>query len=136
MVIGRTDVRYQVSANALPLRDAFVVVFFLSVGMIFNPMAIADHPFLFLGILGIVLIVKPLVACLLVILFRHPLKTALTVAIGLAQIGEFSFVLSEEALKYNLLPDTGYDLDCRVRLDSYSREPAPFQEHRANYAPY
>ncbi len=127
MVIGRTDVRHQVSANALPLRDAFVVVFFLSVGMIFNPMAIVEHTGLFFAILGIVLVVKPLVAFLLVVVFKHPLKTALTVAIGLAQIGEFSFIVSEEALKYNLLPDTGYDLIVACALISIAINPLLFK---------
>lgn len=127
MVIGRTEVRHQVSANALPLRDAFVVVFFLSVGMIFNPMAIATDTSLFFSILGIILLVKPLVAGVLVLLFKHPLKTALTVAIGLAQIGEFSFILSEEALKYNILPDIGYDLIVACALVSIAINPLLFK---------
>ena len=127
MVIGRTEVRHQVAANALPLRDAFVVVFFLSVGMIFNPMAIATDTGLFFSILAIVILLKPLVAFVLVLFLKHPLKTALTVAIGLAQIGEFSFILAEEALKYRLLPDTGYDLIVACALVSIALNPLMFK---------
>lgn len=110
MVIGQTEVRHQVSVNALPLKDMFAVIFFLSVGMLFNPQAIViDFP-IFIGLLAIILIIKPLIAFLIVIGSRYPVKTAITVAIGLSQIGEFSFILAEEALKYKILPDEGYDI--------------------------
>ncbi len=120
MVIGQTDVRQQALANSLPVKDAFVVIFFLSVGMLFNPSAISEHYILFLGVLGIILIIKPLSAFLITIVLKYPIKTAVTVAIALAQIGEFSFILSEEAMKYDLLPDEGFDIIVACALVSIS----------------
>lgn len=110
LVIGQTEVRHQASANALPLKDTFAVIFFLSVGMIFNPLAIVTNFTLFLGVMIIILLIKPLVAYIVVIVLKYPKQTALMVAIALAQIGEFSFILSEEALKLKILPDEGYDI--------------------------
>jgi CPA2 family monovalent cation:H+ antiporter-2 len=127
IIIGETDVRHQVSASAMPLKDAFVVVFFLSVGMLFNPYALLEHPHLFLGVLAIILLIKPLVAFLIVILLKHPMQTALTVAIALAQIGEFSFILSEEAMKLNILPDAGYDIVVACAFISISLNPLLFK---------
>lgn len=127
MVIGQTHVRHQASANALPLQDAFVVIFFLSVGMIFNPMAIVHHFGLFMGLLAIILVIKPLSAFLIVWLMRYPLKVALTIALALAQIGEFSFILSEEAIRFKLLPDEGYDVIVACALVSISLNPILFK---------
>lgn len=127
MIIGQTHVKHQASANALPLKDAFVVIFFLSVGMLFNPAAIAANPILFIGVLAIILVIKPLTAFLIVIALRHPLKTAFTVAIALAQIGEFSFILSEQAMQYNLMPDEGYDVIVACALISISLNPLLFK---------
>lgn len=127
MVIGQTAVKDQAATNSLPLKDSFVVIFFLSVGMLFNPFAVAEHPILFLGILGIILIVKPLAAFLITLILRYPVKIALTVAVALAQIGEFSFILSEEAMRFNLLPDAGYDIIVACSLVSISINPLLFK---------
>lgn len=127
MVIGQSDVKHQASANLHPIRDAFVVLFFLSVGMLFNPSAIWEHFFLFLCVLGVILIIKPLAAFLIVILMRHPLKTAITVALALAQIGEFSFILSEEAMKLDIMPEEGYDIIVACSLISISINPLLFR---------
>lgn len=127
MVIGQTHVHQQVSTNALPLKDTFAVVFFLSVGMLFNPQAIIQYPTLFMGILGIILVIKPLTAFLLVLLLRYPLKAALTVGFALAQIGEFSFILSEEAMNLKMLPDEGYDILVACALVSISVNPLFFK---------
>ena len=127
MVIGKTNVRHQAAANALPLKDIFAIIFFLSVGMLFNPIAIYNHFLLFLGILGVILIVKPLSAYLLTISFGYSLSVALTVAVSLAQIGEFSFILAEEAIKFKLLSDDGYDILVACALVSISINPLLFQ---------
>lgn len=127
MVIGQTEVRHQAAANALPLKDAFVVIFFLSVGMLFNPFAIRDNFALFSGVLAIILLVKPLAAYFIVIALRYPIKTALTIAIALAQIGEFSFILAEEAMKLKILPDEGYDVIVACALVSISLNPLLFR---------
>jgi CPA2 family monovalent cation:H+ antiporter-2 len=127
MVIGQTHVKHQAAANALPMKDAFAVIFFLTVGMIFNPMAITENLTLFFGILTIVLIIKPLAAFLIAWVMRYPVKVALTVALALAQIGEFSFILGEEAIKFHLLPDEGYDIIVACALISISINPLLFK---------
>lgn len=127
MVIGQTHVRHQASANSLPMKDAFAAIFFLTVGMIFNPLAIMENFFFFLGVLAIILIVKPIVAFLIVWFLRYPLKVALTVALALAQIGEFSFILGEEAIKFHLLPDEGYDVMVACALVSIALNPLLFR---------
>lgn len=127
LVIGQTEVRHQASANSLPLKDTFAVIFFLSVGMIFSPMAIASNFLLFIGVMAIILLIKPLIAFITVILLKHPKQTALTVAFALAQIGEFSFILSEEALKLKILPDEGYDIIVACALVSIALNPLLFQ---------
>jgi monovalent cation:H+ antiporter-2, CPA2 family len=132
MVMGQTKMRHQVSTNAMPLKDTFVVVFFLSIGMLFNPSAIWEHSLLFVSILAIILIIKPLSAFLIVKALNYPLNVALTVSLGLAQIGEFSFILAEEALKLKILPDEGYDLIVACSLVSISINPLLFKLFKKN----
>ncbi|HRD56355.1 MAG TPA: cation:proton antiporter [Parachlamydiaceae bacterium] len=127
MVIGKTNVRHQASANALPLKDIFSVIFFLSVGMLFNPAAISEYLFLFLGIIAVILIVKPLAAYLITVFLGYPVNIALTVAVALAQIGEFSFILAEEAMNLKILPDEGFDLLVACALVSISLNPLFFK---------
>lgn len=127
MVIGKTNIKHQAAANALPIKDLFAVIFFLSVGMLFNPTAIAAHFTLFIGIIAIILLVKPLVAYLITIYLGYPLNIALTVAISLAQIGEFSFILAEEALRLNLIPDEAFDLLVACALVSIFLNPIYFK---------
>jgi CPA2 family monovalent cation:H+ antiporter-2 len=107
MLVGQSPLSHQAAADALPLRDAFSVLFFVSVGMLFDPMFVIREPVLVCAILGVILLVKPLVAWVLVLRLGYSLRTALTVAFGLAQIGEFSFILAELALRVGLLPEQG-----------------------------
>ena len=94
MVVGRSEYSLRAASEALPMRDAFAVLFFVSVGMLLDPGALIESPGLVIGALGVVLIGKPLVALFLVWAMRYPFKAALTVGIALAQIGEFSFILA------------------------------------------
>ena len=94
MIVGRSEYSLRAAADALPMRDAFAVLFFVSVGMLLDPRAVLASPGLVIGALAIVLIGKPLVALALVWALRYPFRAALTVAIALAQIGEFSFILA------------------------------------------
>jgi K+:H+ antiporter len=94
MVVGRSDYSLRAASEALPMRDAFAVLFFVSVGMLLDPAALMESPALVAGALAIVLAGKPLVALLIVWAMRYPVKAALTVSIALAQIGEFSFILA------------------------------------------
>ncbi len=127
MVIGKTNLRHQAAANALPIKDIFAVIFFLSVGMLFDPIAIASHFALFLGIIFVVLIIKPLVAYLITVSLGYSLNVALTVAISLAQIGEFSFILAEVAMNLKIIPDEAFDILVACAIISISLNPLLFQ---------
>lgn len=127
MIIGRTQMRQQAIKHSVTIRDAFVVIFFVSVGMIFNPAAILVHPYLFASVLLLIVLFKPLIAFLIMICYRYPFKSCLTVALALAQIGEFSFILSEEAIKYKLMPDDGYDVIVACALASIALNPVLFK---------
>ena len=93
MVLHESQLSTRAAEETLPLRDAFAVLFFVSVGMLFDPTVLVRHPLPLLGTLAVVLFGTPTVACLILLAFRQPLATALTIAAGLAQIGEFSFIL-------------------------------------------
>src|SRR5688572_10749311 len=110
MVVGQSPVSQQAAADALPMRDAFAVLFFASVGMLFNPMCRVYEPLLVLAGLGSVMIGKPIAALVIVAVIGYPLRTGLTVALGLAQIGEFSFILSEVGRQHGLMPDAGHNV--------------------------
>ncbi len=127
MIIGQTDVRHQVSANATPLKDAFVVLFFLSVGMLFNPLTVIQYYLFFLAVLAIVLLFKPMAAIFITLSLKYPLKTALTLGVALAQIGEFSFILSESALRLNLISQAIYDIIVACALVSIAINPLLFK---------
>ena len=94
LVVGRSDFSVRAATDALPMRDAFAVLFFVSVGMLLDPAALLARPGLFLMTLGIVVVAKPLVAWAIATAFRYPLAVSLPVAIALAQIGEFSFIVA------------------------------------------
>jgi CPA2 family monovalent cation:H+ antiporter-2 len=127
MVVGQSEVSHQAAADALPMRDAFAVLFFVSVGMLFDPRVIMQNPFLFLGLLGVILLAKPLAAIAIVWVLGHSPRTALTVAIGLAQIGEFSFILAELAEELKLLEPHGQSLLVACALVSISLNPLLFR---------
>lgn len=94
MVVGRTDFSLRAATEALPMRDAFAVLFFVSVGILFHPGFLLDSPGLVAATLAVVVIGKPLVAFLIVVALKYPVRTALTVSLATAQIGEFSFILA------------------------------------------
>jgi CPA2 family monovalent cation:H+ antiporter-2 len=110
MVVGQTEVSHQAAADALPMRDAFAVLFFVSVGMLFDPRVVIDRPGLLFALLGVVLVAKPLTAFLIVWTLRYSVRTALVVAVALSQIGEFSFLLADEAMRDRLLSAEGHSL--------------------------
>ena len=94
LVVGRSEYSLRAASEALPMRDAFAVLFFVSVGMLLDPGYLTEAPGLVAGALAVVLLGKPMVALLIVWAMRYPFKVSLTVAIALAQIGEFSFILA------------------------------------------
>lgn len=110
MILSESPLSQRAAQESLPLRDAFAVLFFVSVGMLFDPMSLLREPWPMLATLFIIIVGKSVAAFLIVIAFRHPLGTALTISASLAQIGEFSFILAELGVRLNLLPTEGRDL--------------------------
>ncbi len=110
MILSESPLSQRAAQETLPLRDAFAVLFFVSVGMLFNPASLLREPWPLLATLFIIIIGKSVAAFLIVLAFRHPVGTALTISASLAQIGEFSFILAELGVKLNLLPTAGRDL--------------------------
>ena len=104
MIVGQSEFSARSASDALPMRDAFAVLFFVSVGMLFDPTKVAEGWPLMLATLAIVLIGKPVAALLVVLLFGRPVGSALSIAVALAQIGEFSFILASLASSLNILP--------------------------------
>ena len=127
MVVGQSPVSQQAAADLLPLRDAFAVLFFASVGMLFDPMFLVHHPVLMLGGLGIVMIGKPLAALAIIALVGRSSRTAVTVAIALAQIGEFSFILSELGRANGLIDATQHNLIVGCAIVSITLNPLLFK---------
>jgi CPA2 family monovalent cation:H+ antiporter-2 len=127
MVVGQSPVSQQAAADALPLRDAFAVLFFTSVGMLFDPNFLLEQPWLLLAGLGIVLIGKPLAALLIVLVIGYPVRTALVVALGLAQIGEFSFILSDLGRQHQLMNEAGHNLLVATAIVSITLNPLLFK---------
>ncbi|MCU1718846.1 YbaL family putative K(+) efflux transporter [Pseudomonas sp. 5P_3.1_Bac2] len=126
MVMRESDLSHRAAEESLPLRDAFAVLFFVSVGMLFDPMVLINEPLHVLSVVAVIVIGKTLAAAVLVLAFRYPLNTALTVAASLAQIGEFSFILAGLGLTLGLLPQEGMSLVLAGALISIALNPAVF----------
>lgn len=110
MILSESPLSQRAAQESLPLRDAFAVLFFVSVGMLFDPVSVLREPWPLLATLFIIIVGKSVAAFLIVLAFRHPPGTALTISASLAQIGEFSFILAELGVNLNLLPTAGRDL--------------------------
>ena len=104
LIVGRSEFSVRAASEALPMRDAFAVLFFVSVGMLLNPNALVAAPAMLLATLGVILLGKPCAALVIVLVMRYPLKVALSVAVALAQIGEFSFIVATLANQLNVFP--------------------------------
>lgn len=110
MVLSESELSHQAAQETLPLRDAFAVLFFVSVGMLFDPFELLRHPLPVLAVLFIVLIGKSAAAFVIVRSFRHPPGTALTISASLAQIGEFSFILADLGVRQGILSEEARNL--------------------------
>jgi len=110
MILSESELSQRAASETLPLRDAFAVLFFISVGMLFDPSILVREPLSVLAAVAIIIVVKSLAALAIVLLFRHPLGTALTIAASLAQIGEFSFILVGLGVALGPLPELGREL--------------------------
>ncbi|HVW39049.1 MAG TPA: cation:proton antiporter, partial [Pirellulales bacterium] len=127
MVVAQSPVSHQAAADALPMRDAFAVLFFVSVGMLFDPAFLVQKPLMIVAALGVILFAKPLAALAIVALLGHSARTALTVAVGLAQVGEFSFILSDLARKHGLMPEAGQNSLIAAAMISITLNPLLFR---------
>ncbi|HHW4680261.1 MAG TPA: YbaL family putative K(+) efflux transporter [Xylella taiwanensis] len=110
MVLKGSETSHAAATDSLPLRDAFAVLFFVAVGMLFNPAILIEHPWQVLATFLTITIGKSAAAFLIVRAFGHPTSTALTISTSLAQIGEFSFILAGLGIQLAILPETGRDL--------------------------
>lgn len=127
IVVAQSPVSHQAAADALPMRDAFAVLFFVSVGMLFDPSFLVTHPQMVAAGIAVVLIFKPLAALAIVAICGYPVRTALTVAIGLSQIGEFSFILAQVARDSKLLPDEAMHVLVATAMISITINPLLFR---------
>lgn len=128
MLVGQSKFSHQAGSELLPLRDAFAVLFFVSVGMLFDFRSVMESPALLAGVLLVILVVKPVAAFIIVLVCRHTVHTGLVVAGGLAQIGEFSFILAEVARSHGLIPGQAYSLLVAGAIISISLNPILFRQ--------
>jgi CPA2 family monovalent cation:H+ antiporter-2 len=110
MIMAESELSQQAANETLPLRDAFAVLFFVSIGMLFDPSVLLREPLAVLATLAIIVVGKSIAALIIVLAFRRPMSTALTISASLAQIGEFSFILAGLGVSLKLLPPEGRDL--------------------------
>jgi CPA2 family monovalent cation:H+ antiporter-2 len=127
VVLAESDLSHQAAENSLPLQDAFAVLFFISVGMLFDPSVLVREPLAVLGVLVVIVICKTLAAFVIVMAFKYPVRTALTISASLAQIGEFSFILVGLGVGLKLLPAEGRDLILAGALLSITLNPFAFR---------
>ena len=127
MVMRESPLSYRAAEESLPLRDAFSVLFFVSVGMLFDPQVLIREPLHLFVVLVIIVLGKSLAAFFLVLLFRYPLNTALTVSASLAQIGEFSFILAGLGVSLGLMPEEGRSLILAGAIISIALNPLVFR---------
>ena len=140
VVVSESDMSHQAAAEALPLRDAFAVLFFVSVGMLLDPTFLLAQPLLVAGITALIVFGKAVLKFLIVAAFGYPVRTALVVGVGLAQIGEFSFILATLGMSLALLPREGFQLVVAAALLSIAVNPLLFRlidplEHRVRERP-
>jgi monovalent cation:H+ antiporter-2, CPA2 family len=126
MVMRESPLSHRAAEESLPFRDAFSVLFFVSVGMLFDPHVLVREPLHVFAVVAIIIFGKSLAAFFLVLLFRYPLNTALTVSASLAQIGEFSFILANLGISLGLLPAEGQSLILAGSIISIALNPLVF----------
>jgi CPA2 family monovalent cation:H+ antiporter-2 len=126
MVLSESELSHKAATNSLPLQDAFGVLFFVSVGMLFNPTILVSEPAMVATVIALILFGKSLVALGIVLLLGYPVGTAIAVAASLAQIGEFSFILGGLGLSYHLLDAQAFNLILAGALFSITLNPLMF----------
>ncbi len=127
MVLRESEFSHRAAEESLPLRDAFAVLFFVSVGMLFDPRVLVDEPLRVLAVTAVIVVGKSLAAAVVVLVLRYPLNTALTVSASLAQIGEFSFILVSLGASLALLPAQAQSLVVAGAILSIAVNPFVFK---------
>lgn len=127
LAVGRSDFAARAAGDAVPMRDAFAVLFFVSVGMLFDPASLAQAPLLTAVVLGVVIVGKPLAALGTVRLLGVPTATAVPVGAAFSQVGEFSFILGSLARNLGLLSDTGWNALVAAAILSIALNPALYR---------
>lgn len=127
MIMRESSLSHRAAEESLPLRDAFAVLFFVAVGMLFNPAVLVEQPLQVLIVVGIIIFGKSIAAFILVLAFRYPLQSALIVSASLAQIGEFSFILAELGVRVGMLPEEGRSFILAGALISITINPFIFK---------
>ena len=126
MLLNESEFSHQAAQDSLPMRDAFAVLFFVSVGMLFDPRIVLDQPDMVLATTLVIVVGKSAAAYLIVRAFGHPTSTALTISTSLAQIGEFAFIIAGLGLSLGILPKDGHDLVLAGALISIMLNPILF----------
>jgi CPA2 family monovalent cation:H+ antiporter-2 len=135
LAVGRTDFAARAAIDAIPMRDAFAVLFFVSVGMLFNPWSLVDAPLTVAMVLLVVIVGKPLSAFVTVRALGTPLETALPVSAAFSQVGEFSFILGTVARQLGLVTDTGWDALVAASIISIALNPTVYAWARRRATP-
>ncbi len=141
LAISESEYSHQVMGDIIPFRDAFISLFFISVGMLLNPAFVLSNPLVILAVVAIIIVVKFVVVAGAILILRFPARVALTSGLILAQVGEFAFVLSHSGLKYGLLTATTYQIFLASSVATMALTPLylklalPFAERAASILP-
>jgi CPA2 family monovalent cation:H+ antiporter-2 len=126
VIMGESQLSHRAAANSLPLQDAFSVLFFVSIGMLFDPTILVEKPLEVLAVVALVALGKPINAFLIILVLRYPVRLALGIAAGIAQIGEFSFILAGLGATYGLVTQEGQSLILAAALLTITINPLAF----------
>ncbi len=131
VIMGESQLSHRAAANSLPLQDAFSVLFFVSIGMLFDPTVLVEKPLEVLAVVFVIVVGKPIAAMLIVLALRFPVKLGLGVAASLAQIGEFSFILASLGAAYGLMTNEAQSLILAAAIVSITVNPLVFSATEA-----
>jgi monovalent cation:H+ antiporter-2, CPA2 family len=126
VVVGERETSHQVAADVVPLREAFAVLFFVAIGMLLDPAVLRDHPGLVAAAVAVVIVGKGLVTAILAATFPYPAHTALVAGAGLAQVGEFSFIIARQGLDTGLITESTYNVVLATAVISITLNPVAF----------
>ncbi|HSP92234.1 MAG TPA: cation:proton antiporter [Vicinamibacterales bacterium] len=130
LTVGRSEFAARAAADAVPMRDAFAVLFFVSIGMLFDPRSLVEAPLVIAAVLIAVVVIKPLAATLTVLLLGRPMATAIPVGAAFSQVGEFSFILGTVARSLGLINDVGWNALVAASMISIALNPSIYRRAR------